>query len=73
MSLSNVFHVHRFTGQITQLVGCRKAWIALGELTRVDSQVEIVKLLEGVDSHMREIVLERWRAKQAGEDKEETR
>ena len=48
--------------------------MALGEMSKVESQVEIIKLLENVDSHMRETVLERWRAtKQASEDKEKTR
>ena len=44
--------------------------MALGELSKVDSRVEIIKLLENVDSHMRETVMERWRAaNQASEEK----
>ena len=51
----------------------RKAWVALGDMTKVDSQLEIIKLLEAVDLQMKEIVLERWRAKQSKEEKEKSR
>ena len=58
---------------IVHTLNYRKAWIALGEMTKVDSQLEIVKLLETVDSHMKETVLERWRTKLSNEEKEKTR
>ena len=51
----------------------RKAWIALGDMTKLDSQLEIIKLLETVDSQMKETVLERWRAKQSKEEKDKSR
>ena len=42
-------------------------------MTKLDSQLEIIKLLETVDSQMKETVLERWRAKQSKEEKEKSR
>ena len=42
-------------------------------MTKIDSQLEIIKLLETVDLQMKETVLEQWRAKQSNKDKEKTR
>ena len=42
-------------------------------MTKLDSQLEIIKLLEAVDSQMKETILERWRAKQSKEEKEKSR
>lgn len=57
----------------THTVYHRKAWIALGDMTKVDSQLEIIKLLETADSQMKETVLERWRVKQSKEEKDKSR
>ena len=51
----------------------RKAWVALEEMTKEDARMEIIKLLESVDTHMKDTVLERWRAKQSGEEKDKPR
>ena len=42
-------------------------------MTKVDSQLEIIKLLETADSQMKETVLERWRVKQSKEEKDKSR
>ena len=42
--------------------------MALGEMTKETSQLEIIKLLEAVDSNMKEVILEQWRAKQTNEN-----
>ena len=55
------------------LLANRKAWITLGEMSKVDSRVEIIRLLESVDSDMKDSVLERWQAKQDTQDKGKTR
>ena len=47
--------------------------MALGEMTKETSQLEIIKLLEAADSSMKETVLKQWQAKQSSEDKENTR
>ena len=47
--------------------------MALGDVTKVESQLEIIKLLEAVDSSMKDTILELWRIKQTSEDKENTR
>jgi hypothetical protein len=51
----------------------RKAWIALGDMTKLDCQLEIIKLLETIDSQMEGTILEKWRARQSNEEKEKPR
>lgn len=41
--------------------------MALHDLGKAECQLEIVKLLESVDSHMRQVIVEQWRAKQSDE------
>ncbi len=42
-------------------------------MTKLDCQLEIIKLLETVDSQMKGTVLERWKTKQSNEEKEKPR